>query len=65
MGEKQWCLFTRKLFSKKLKKSFRVDGKMCFPSNKGEEIGRGMLRKIIKDAELTREEFLELVKKYK
>lgn len=29
----------------------------------GEEIGRGLLRKIIRDAKLTREEFLELVGK--
>jgi len=35
------------------------------PVHRGEELGRGMLRKIIKDVELTREDFLELVKKYK
>ena len=29
----------------------------------GEEIGRGLLRKIIRDAKLTKEEFLELVRK--
>jgi hypothetical protein len=33
------------------------------PVHRGEELGRGMLRKIIKDIELTREDFLELVKK--
>jgi predicted RNA binding protein YcfA (HicA-like mRNA interferase family) len=31
------------------------------PVHSGEEIGRGLLRKIIKDAKLTRDEFLELV----
>lgn len=31
------------------------------PVHRGEEIGRGLLRKIIKDTRLTREEFLELV----
>ncbi len=31
------------------------------PVHKGEEIGRGLLRKIIKDAKLTREEFLKLL----
>jgi len=30
--------------------------------HRGEEIGRGLLSKIIKDAELTREEFLKLLK---
>ncbi len=39
--------------------------KTVVPVHKGEEIGRGMLRKIIKDVELTREDFLELLKKYK
>lgn len=39
--------------------------KTVVPVHKGEEIGRGMLRKIIKDAELTREDFLGLLKKYK
>lgn len=32
------------------------------PIHKGEEIGRGLLRKIIADAKLGREEFLGLVK---
>ena len=32
------------------------------PIHKGEEIGRGLLRKIIKDAKLTREDFLKLSK---
>jgi predicted RNA binding protein YcfA (HicA-like mRNA interferase family) len=31
------------------------------PIHPGEKIGRGLLRKIIKDAKLTREEFLRLV----
>ena len=31
------------------------------PVHKGEEIGRGLLRKIIKDAKLSREEFLKLL----
>jgi len=35
------------------------------PVHRGEELGRGMLRKIIKDVELTREDSQELVKKYK
>ena len=33
------------------------------PVHKGEDIGRGLLRKIIRDAKLTREEFLKLVEK--
>ncbi|MBA7627084.1 hypothetical protein ES703_34545 [subsurface metagenome] len=33
------------------------------PIHKGEDIGRGLLRKIIRDAKLTREEFLRLVEK--
>lgn len=33
------------------------------PIHKGEEIGRGLLRKIINDARISREEFLELMKK--
>lgn len=33
------------------------------PVHHGEEIGRGLLRKIIKDAKLTRDEFLKLVEK--
>ncbi len=31
------------------------------PVHRGEEIGRGLLRKIIKDAKLSREEFLKLL----
>ena len=31
------------------------------PVHKGESVGRGLLRKIIKDAELGREEFLKLL----
>lgn len=31
------------------------------PVHKGEDLGRGILRKILRDAELTREEFLELL----
>ncbi len=31
------------------------------PMHKGESIGRGLLRKIIQDAELSREEFLKLL----
>ncbi|MEM3401709.1 MAG: type II toxin-antitoxin system HicA family toxin [Candidatus Hadarchaeales archaeon] len=31
------------------------------PIHKGEEIGRGLLRKIMKDAKLSREEFLKLL----
>jgi len=31
------------------------------PVHKGEEIGRGLLKKIIKDVKLTREEFLKLL----
>lgn len=33
------------------------------PVHKGEDIGRGLLRKIMKDAKLTREEFLKLIEK--
>ena len=32
------------------------------PIHKGEDLGRGLLRKIIHDAELTREEFLEFLR---
>lgn len=32
------------------------------PVHPGEEIGRGLLRKIIRDAKLTRDEFLKLVR---
>ena len=32
------------------------------PLHKGEDIGRGLLTKIMKDANLTREEFLKLFK---
>jgi predicted RNA binding protein YcfA (HicA-like mRNA interferase family) len=40
----------------------REDGKVIVvPVRGGEEIGRGLLSKIIKDAGLTREEFLKLV----
>ncbi len=31
------------------------------PMHKGESMGRGLLRKIIQDAELSREEFLKLL----
>jgi len=30
---------------------------------RGEDIGRGLLRKIMKDAKLTREEFLKFIEK--
>ncbi len=33
------------------------------PYHKGEDIGIGLLRKIMRDARMSREEFLELVKK--
>jgi predicted RNA binding protein YcfA (HicA-like mRNA interferase family) len=40
----------------------REDGKVIVvPVHGGEEIGRGLLSKIIKDAGLTREEFLKLL----
>jgi predicted RNA binding protein YcfA (HicA-like mRNA interferase family) len=32
------------------------------PVHKGEDLGRGLLRKIIRDAELTREEFISILK---
>ncbi len=32
------------------------------PIHKGEQLGRGLLRKIIHDAELTREEFMEFLR---
>lgn len=38
------------------------DGRITvIPIHKGEEIGRGLLSKIIKDAGLTKEEFLKLL----
>ena len=33
------------------------------PVHRGEDIGRGLLRKIMKDAKLTREEFLKFIEK--
>jgi len=40
----------------------REDGKVIVvPVHRGEEIGRGLLSKIIKDAGLSREEFLRLL----
>ena len=39
-----------------------LDGRATVvPVHKGEEIGRGLLRKIIRNAKLTREEFLKLL----
>lgn len=32
------------------------------PVHKGESVGRGLLRKIMQDAELSREEFLRLIR---
>ena len=32
------------------------------PDHRGQDIGRGLLRKILRDAELTRAEFVELLK---
>ncbi|MCS7366851.1 MAG: type II toxin-antitoxin system HicA family toxin [archaeon YNP-WB-062] len=41
----------------------RDDGRVTvIPVHRGEEIGRGLLSKIIKDAGLTKEEFLKLLK---
>ena len=41
-----------------------ADGRATvIPVHKGEDLGRGLLRKIIHDVELTREEFLELLGK--
>ena len=38
------------------------DGRITIVSmHKGEDIGRGMLRKIIKDAKLTKKDFLKLL----
>jgi predicted RNA binding protein YcfA (HicA-like mRNA interferase family) len=31
------------------------------PVHAGQDVGRGLLRKILRDAELTREEFLDLI----
>jgi len=40
----------------------RDDGRVTvIPVHRGEEIGRGLLSKIIKDAGLTKEEFLKLL----
>jgi len=39
------------------------DGRITvIPVHRGEEIGGGLLSKIIKDARLTREEFLKILK---
>lgn len=41
----------------------RDDGRVTVvPVHRGEEIGRGLLSKILKDAGLTREEFLKLLR---
>jgi predicted RNA binding protein YcfA (HicA-like mRNA interferase family) len=41
-----------------------ADGRATvIPVHRGEDLGRGLLRKIIHDVELTREEFLELLGK--
>ena len=40
-----------------------ADGRVTVvPIHKGEQIGRGLLSKIIKDAGLTKEEFLKILK---
>jgi len=40
------------------------DGRVTvIPVHKGEELGRGILREIIKDAKVSKEEFLKLLKK--
>lgn len=40
------------------------DGRTTIVSfHKGEELGRGMIRKIMKDAEISRGEFFRLIKK--
>lgn len=40
------------------------DGRVTvIPVHKGEELGRGILREIIKDAKVNKEEFLKLLKK--
>jgi len=40
------------------------DGRVTvIPVHKGEEFGRGILREIIKDAKVSKEEFLKLLKK--
>ncbi len=38
------------------------DGRVVtVPVHKGQDIGRGLLRKILRDADLTREEFIQLL----
>lgn len=38
------------------------DGRVVtIPVHSGKNIGRGLLRKILRDAEITREEFIELL----
>jgi len=40
------------------------DGRTTLISvHKGEDLGRGMIRKIIKDTKLTREEFLKILER--
>lgn len=40
-----------------------LDGRMVtVPVHSGRDIGRGLLRKILRDADLSREEFIELLK---
>jgi len=40
-----------------------ADGRLVtVPIHSGQDIGRGLLRKILRDADLTREEFLELLR---
>lgn len=52
--------FIRQQGSHKIYKHF--DGRWTTLSfHSGEDIGRGLLRKILKDLEITREEFLDLI----
>jgi predicted RNA binding protein YcfA (HicA-like mRNA interferase family) len=40
-----------------------VDGRVVtVPDHRGQDIGRGLLRKILRDADLSRDEFVELLK---
>ncbi|MBU0590949.1 type II toxin-antitoxin system HicA family toxin [Candidatus Micrarchaeota archaeon] len=40
----------------------KTDILITVPVHPGQDIGRGLLRKIIRDMELTREEFIEILK---
>ncbi len=68
-GDKLIKILKKIGFIKKRQKGSHVflehpDGRVTvIPIHKGEEIGRGLLKKILKDVDLSREEYLDLQSK--